>query len=110
MGIKAKKKKLRPPLRFVEAIFEYKKQKGFWPPSELAFVSANNKTIIEHLYEDGFIFWQIGFHSLDTLVVHFVHEPVYTQTVSVAAIPGREVKLKTTFISPTYTHETVLEK
>lgn len=108
-GIRKEKKKLRPPLPFVEAMFAYQKKQGFWPHSEVDFVSANNEPVVEDLHRNGFTSWRLGYHSLDTLVVHYVHAPVYTQQIYLVAIRGRPVKLKTIFIASTYSHHTSLE-
>ena len=110
IGIRSKKKRIQPPLQFVSAIFDYKKEKGHWPLSETAFETADgNKEVIDNFYGSEFISWHIGYHSLDSLVVHFTHEPVYTQTFSILAFPGRDVNLKTTFIASKSIHKTELE-
>jgi len=110
LGIRAKKKKLQPPYEFADAILQYKKQKGVWPTSETAMIAANKQVGINKLYNSGFLSWEIGLISSDTLVVHFIHEPVYTQTISLIAIAGRKVKLKTVFVASTYSYKTELER
>lgn len=110
VNVKRNKKKLRPPLVFVQAIVEHKSKKGYWPKSELE-LRVFNRPAVEALAEKGFQDWSIGYYTLDTLVVHFVHDPVYTQKMGVLSVPGKLVKLKTTFTTQgnQYIHTTELE-
>lgn len=110
VNVKRNKKKLRPPLIFVQAVVEHKSKKGYWPKSELE-LRAFSRPAVESLAEKGFLDWTIGYYSLDTLVIHFVHDPVYTQKMGVLSIPGKLVKLKTTFVKDgeQYINTTMLE-
>lgn len=76
----------------------YKNEYGAWPKSTAEFESiAENRKIVERMYQNGFVSWDIASISEEILVVHFVHEPVYWQSFGVFIFSGREVKFKTTF-------------
>lgn len=104
-GIRAKKKKLAPSLEFISAVFKYKREKGTWPNSEKAFeMTARNSEIVRRMMQDGFLSWEIAFLSEEIMVINFVHEPVYTQTIGLLSFPGRKVKLRTTFYATGQIH------
>jgi hypothetical protein len=111
IGIRAKKKKIKPPKEFVDAIFDYQRENGHWPLSERDFetFATKNRRIFDNFYNSGFLSWRLGDHSLDFLEVYFVHEPVYVQTIGVLAFEGRDVKLKSTFIASTRVCKTAVD-
>lgn len=104
-GIRAQKKKLAPSLEFISAVFKYKREKGAWPNSEKAFeITHSNSEIVNRMYMNGFISWEIAFLSKEIMVINFVHQPVYTQTIGLLSFPGRKVKFRTTFYATGQIH------
>lgn len=83
VGHKKAKNQIKPTIRFVEAIKSYRQQMKAFPQSiqQLEYHSETNKTIVKDMRESGFKEMAITFCYLDSMVVDFVHTPVYTQKI-----------------------------
>ena len=93
------KKKVRPPEDFNLLVLSYKRDHGYWPKSEMDLI-AFNRPVVNKLYDAGFNSWTLGAFSEDTLYIHFVHEPVFENAhFGGISIPGKEVKIRTLYVS-----------
>jgi len=93
------KKKVSPPVDFNLMVFSYKKKHGFWPKSEIDLMSFD-RLAVNKIYDFGFNSWSLGNFSEDTLYIHFIHRPVFQNAhIGGVPIPGREVKIRTLYVS-----------
>jgi len=85
---KKKKRKLLtkayPSIAFTEALKRYRLERGYFPADlwNLENYDAQSKTAMKGMREQGFTSLQISYLYLDSMVIDFVHTPVYTTHVS----------------------------
>lgn len=85
---KKKKRKLLtkayPSIAFTEALKRYRLERGFFPADlwNLENYDAQARTAMKGMREQGFTSLQISYLYLDSLVIDFVHTPVYHTHVS----------------------------
>lgn len=83
VGHKKAKNRINPTIGFVEAIKFYRQQMKVFPQSiqQLEYYSEKNKASVRDMRELGFKEMTVTFCYLDSMVIDFVHTPVYTQRV-----------------------------
>lgn len=98
IGGKKRKNKVAPPYDFSKSMFNYRKERGYWPKSEMDF-GAYNSQAIRNLYMQDFSDWYLGSSSDDSLYVHFRHAPVTSNgNIGIVPIPVKDVEIKTLYV------------
>jgi len=98
IGGKKRKNKVAPPYDFSKSVFDYRKERGYWPKSEMDFGSYNSQ-VIRNLYMQEFSDWYLGSSNEDSLYIHFTHAPVTSNGhVGVVPIHVKDLKIKTLYI------------
>lgn len=89
---------MAPPYDFSKSIFDYRKERGYWPKSEIDFL-AYNRQAIQNLYMEDFSDWYLGKSNEDSLYVHFIHAPVTSNGhVGVIPMPNKDLKIRTLYV------------
>ncbi|SDG57083.1 hypothetical protein SAMN04487996_12026 [Dyadobacter soli] len=110
IGGEKRKNKVAPPYAFSKSMFDYRKERGYWPKSEMDF-GAYNGQVIRNLYLEDFKEWYLGKSNEDSLYVHFTHAPVTSNGhVGGIPIPVKDVEIKTLYVFSQGTVNTVREK
>jgi len=98
IGGKKRKNKVAPPYEFSKSVFDYRKERGYWPKSEMD-LSAFNSQVVKNLYMQDFSDWYLGSNNQDSLYIHFTHAPVTSNgSVGIVPVPVKDLKIKTLYI------------
>jgi hypothetical protein len=94
IGGKKRKNKVVPPYEFSKSVFDYRKERGYWPKSEMD-LSAYNSQVIRNLYLQDFSDWYLGSSNEDSLYIHFTHAPVTSNgSIGILPVPVKDLKIR----------------
>ncbi|REA63791.1 hypothetical protein DSL64_05040 [Dyadobacter luteus] len=110
IGGKKRKNKVAPPYDFSKAMFDYRRERGYWPKSEMEFTSYNRQAV-KNLYMQDFSDWYLGSNNQDSLYIHFTHASVTSNGhVGVVPIPVKDLKIKTLYVFSKGTTKTIRKR
>jgi len=110
IGGKKRKNKVAPPYEFSKSVFDYRKERGYWPKSEMD-LSAFNSQVVKNLYMQDFSDWYLGSNNQDSLYIHFTHAPVTSNgSVGIVPVPVKDLEIKTLYVFSKGTTKTVRKK
>jgi hypothetical protein len=110
IGGKKLKNKVAPPYDFSRSMFDYRKERGYWPKSEMDFGTYNSQAV-RNLYTKDFSDWYLGNSNEDSLYVHLIHAPVTSNGhVGIIPMPVKDLRIKTLYVFSKGTIKTVREK
>ncbi|RPD40507.1 hypothetical protein [Chitinophaga barathri] len=78
---KKARRKILPTIAFSNAMKRYRKERGFFPQDMRAFeyYSDYTRTAMQSMRENGFKELYISYLYLDSMVIDFWHQPIYSQ-------------------------------
>ena len=98
IGGKKRKNRVAPPYEFSKSVFDYRKERGYWPKSEMD-LSAFNSQVVKNLYMKDFSDWYLGSSNEDSLYIHFTHAPVTSNgSIGIVPIPVKGLEIKTLYV------------
>ncbi|WP_142687463.1 hypothetical protein [Chitinophaga polysaccharea] len=82
-GHKKAKKNIQPSLEFIESVKAYRFAIGAFPASmqQLEYYNEKSKIAVGGMRQLGFKKMEVSYSLLDSMIIDFTHDPVYTQQI-----------------------------
>lgn len=98
-NVKKRKRNIMPAASFIESIKEYRFRNKYFPQdlAGLENSSAKSRSAFKEMRESGFTELALDYVYLDSMVINFVHLPVYNQRVGTQVYSGKQITGKFIF-------------